>query len=140
MTYARSFAVAAALALLCVPAVVVGQAATAQAPTRPPVVKHSLKGRANCMMCHAVGVMKAVPDVPADHKDRTNETCLWCHGPDAAMQTKTPKEIPHSLTGHSNCMMCHKPGVLANVPDVPADHAGRANTTCQMCHHPKKPS
>jgi hypothetical protein len=40
---------------------------------------HDLAGKDNCMMCHAVGVMPPVPDVPASHEGRTNDVCLWCH-------------------------------------------------------------
>jgi cytochrome c551/c552 len=135
MNYNKLVTLVGVVALLGLPATALGQAAA-----KPPAVKHDLKGKDNCLMCHAVGVMPAVPDVPATHKDRANETCTWCHAPDAAMQTKTPPEVPHALAGRANCMMCHKPGIMEKVPDVPADHAGRANTTCQMCHQVKKAS
>ncbi len=48
-----------------------------------PPVAHDLAGKDNCMMCHAAGVMPPVPDVPADHKNRGNQTCGWCHIPKA---------------------------------------------------------
>lgn len=141
MNHSKRIALAGLFALLAVPAAAAAQAKPAAAPaSHPPVVKHDLTGKDNCMMCHAVGVMEKVPDVPADHSGRTNETCLWCHGPDAAMQTKTPKEIDHTLEGRSDCMMCHKAGNMPGVPAAPADHAGRESTTCQMCHKVKKGS
>jgi hypothetical protein len=42
---------------------------------------HDLAGKANCLMCHAAGVMPPVPDAPANHKDLPNESCLICHNP-----------------------------------------------------------
>ena len=112
-------------------------AAPIMAQEKPPVTSHDLAGKENCMMCHAVGVMEPVPDVPADHKERGNETCQWCHAKDAAVQTKPVPAIAHDLAGKDNCMMCHAVGVMPPVPDVPADHKDRANTTCQWCHKPK---
>ena len=44
-----------------------------------PVVTHVSAGREKCMMCHNIGVMEAVPDVPADHKDRAENLCSLCH-------------------------------------------------------------
>jgi hypothetical protein len=40
---------------------------------------HELEGKENCLMCHAAGVMPPVPDVPASHEGRENNTCAWCH-------------------------------------------------------------
>jgi hypothetical protein len=40
--------------------------------------------------------------------------------------------IPHTLEGRSACLACHGPG---KVKPVPADHAGRAESTCTGCHH-----
>jgi nitrate/TMAO reductase-like tetraheme cytochrome c subunit len=48
-----------------------------------PEIKHALQGRTACMVCHKVGVMPAVPDVPADHQGRTDKQCLLCHQPKA---------------------------------------------------------
>ena len=50
----------------------------------PPAIAHTLQGRAMCMMCHKVGVMPAVPDVPADHTGRTEKHCQMCHQPKPA--------------------------------------------------------
>ncbi len=47
---------------------------------------------------------------------------------------KTPPAMQHPAEGRDNCMMCHKAGAMEAVPDAPADHAERANTTCMMCH------
>lgn len=114
---------------------IVGLGAVQQA-AKPPAVKHDLAGRDNCLMCHTAGVMEPVPDVPASHGDRPNETCLWCHAPDAGIQSADPPAIPHDLAGRDNCLMCHTPGAMEPVPDTPATHEGRGNEYCGMCHKP----
>jgi cytochrome c551/c552 len=48
-----------------------------------PEIKHPLQGRTACMVCHKIGVMPAVPDVPADHQGRTDKQCQLCHQPKA---------------------------------------------------------
>lgn len=45
-----------------------------------------------------------------------------------------PPQIPHSLTGMSQCLACHGSG---GIKPVPADHAGRTEEICQVCHKPK---
>lgn len=102
-----------------------------------PVTSHDLAGKENCMMCHAIGIMPPVPDVPADHRGRGNETCQWCHAADSPMQKKTLPPVSHDFAGKENCLMCHAIGVMPPVPDIPADHKGRANATCSWCHKPK---
>jgi hypothetical protein len=101
---------------------------------KPNAMAHEAEGRAQCLMCHTAGVMEPVPDVPASHAERPNETCLWCHAPDAKMLTVTPKVIPHDLAGRDACLMCHTPGAMEPIPDAPADHDGRGNEFCGMCH------
>ena len=103
-------------------------------PAKPPVVQHDLAGRDQCLMCHAVGVMAPVPDVPASHTDRPNGACLWCHAADAAVQRVSPPPISHAIEGRETCLLCHRPGVMEAVPDVPADHEGRAEQFCTLCH------
>lgn len=105
-----------------------------QAATKPPPVQHDLEGRAACLMCHTPGAMEPVPDVPESHAGRPDETCLWCHAADAAIQTKDPKVIPHELEGRAACLMCHTPGAMEPVPDAPADHEGRTDEYCTLCH------
>ena len=109
--------------------------AMAQDAAKPTAVTHDLEGRDQCAMCHS-GAMPDVPAAPAEtHKDRAVETCLWCHAADAAMQTKTPKAIPHDLEGRDECTMCHS-GAMPDVPAPPADHKDRKSTDCRMCHSP----
>lgn len=105
-----------------------------QAWKTPPPVQHELEGRGECMMCHKAGAMEPVPDAPADHAERANTTCLMCHAKDATVQTKAPKVITHPLEGRADCLMCHKPGAMEPVPDVPADHTGRESKVCLWCH------
>jgi hypothetical protein len=109
-------------------------ASPALAQEKPPVMAHDAEGKANCMMCHAAGVMEPVPDVPASHEGRVSETCLWCHAADSPMQTTGAKQMAHDTEGKDNCMMCHAAGVMEPVPDAPASHEGRANETCGWCH------
>jgi len=99
-------------------------------------MSHDPAGKDNCLMCHAVGVMEPVPDVPASHEGRTNGQCLWCHAPDSPMVTTGAKAPSHDLAGKENCMMCHAAGVMPPVPDVPASHEGRTNEVCTWCHKP----
>jgi hypothetical protein len=104
--------------------------------TTPPAMAHDAAGRDNCLMCHKAGAMEPVPDVPASHADYTNDICMMCHAPDAAVQTTAPPAIPHPLEGRDNCLMCHTAGAMEPVPDVPADHEGRGNNLCRLCHAP----
>lgn len=106
----------------------------AQAQVITNAMAHEVEGKENCMMCHAIGVMPPVPDVPADHEGRGNETCVWCHAPDSPMTTTGATQTTHDLEGKENCMMCHAAGVMPPVPDVPATHEGRGNETCLWCH------
>jgi hypothetical protein len=46
-----------------------------------------------------------------------------------------PPQIPHSLQGRDNCLLCHEQGI-GGAPQIPTDHAGRTNETCQACHQP----
>ena len=109
-------------------------AAPAQAQEKSPAMSHDAAGKDNCMMCHAVGVMPPVPDVPANHEGRGSDSCLWCHAVDSPMVTTGASQPPHDLAGKDNCLMCHTPGVMPPVPDTPASHEGRANETCLWCH------
>jgi hypothetical protein len=50
-------------------------------------------------------------------------------------QLKT-KPVTHDLEGRDNCLMCHTPGAMPQVPDVPESHKGRTVETCMWCHGP----
>lgn len=47
-----------------------------------------------------------------------------------------PPPVKHDLEGRAQCLMCHTPGAMEPVPDVPASHAERPNETCLWCHDP----
>ena len=109
-------------------------AGSAQAQVISKVMSHDAAGKENCMMCHAVGVMPPVPDVPASHEGRVNEQCVWCHAPDSPMTTTGAVQTSHDLEGKENCLMCHAAGIMPPVPDAPASHEGRGTETCLWCH------
>lgn len=104
--------------------------------TKPTAPGHDLAGRDDCLMCHRAGAMEPVPDVPASHDGRANDVCAWCHAADSPMLAYDVKAVGHELAGRDDCLMCHRAGAMEPVPDVPADHEGRANEHCKMCHPP----
>lgn len=54
-------------------------ATPAPAPTAgPSPIPHPVAGREACLACHASG-SPAIPQVPADHQGRTEQTCNLCH-------------------------------------------------------------
>lgn len=52
--------------------------------------------------------------------------------------TPVPQKVPHTLEGHSDCLMCHQTGING-AKKIPPDHAGRTNETCLGCHKPATP-
>jgi hypothetical protein len=110
-----------------------------------PAIPHDLDGRADCLACHAVGT--GMKPAPANHAERTVETCQGCHqaaaSPAATPPATTPTEeaqqpegqaqaIPHDLDGRADCLACHAVG--SGMKPAPANHAGRTAETCQACH------
>ena len=86
------------------------------------------------MVCHAIGA-SPILDVPEDHTDRANETCMWCHAPDSPMLTIQPSDTPHArATAETDCMRCHAPEANPDVISVTPTHEGRGNETCMWCH------
>ena len=124
----RLFSLFGALLLMAA----LANSASAQLITK--AMSHDAAGKDNGMMCHAVGVMAPVPDVPASHEGRANEVCMWCHAADSPMTTTGAPLPSHDLAGKDNCLMCHTAGVMEPVPDVPASHEGRVNENCVWCH------
>lgn len=106
------------------------------ASSKPPVLVHDLEGRSACLMCHTPGAMEPVPDAPASHEGRPNESCLWCHAKDAGVQAADPPAISHELEGRNACLMCHTPGAMEPVPDAPANHKPFTDKYCGLCHKP----
>ena len=100
--------------------------ASAEPPMPPtvPQTPHPIAGREQCLMCHPTSKL------PADHADRAESTCVACH-PEASAEPPMPPaalQTPHPIAGREQCLLCHLPSKL------PADHAGRAESTCVACH------
>ncbi len=103
------------------------------APVAAPTIPHPLEGRGDCLVCHQQGVDGA-SRVPADHAERTSESCRQCHiAPDIAPAPVPP--IPHSVEGQEACLTCHQAGIGEPL-EIPEDHVGRPNEVCQTCHQP----
>lgn len=114
---------------------------------QPPNIPHTLEGRTDCLQCHGTLVQ-----LPEDHAGRPVEICTVCHQPGHAtvptpMPTpgpsatgtpsatatpgagRTPPNIPHTLEGRSDCLLCHS-------STLPQSHVGRTSETCTLCHQP----
>lgn len=115
----------------------VAPALAQEVDAQPVAVRHHLVGRHDCLMCHRVGAIEVVPDVPATHADRPSDTCLWCHDGASRMQTARPGPIPHEIERRVECLLCHTAGRIAAVPDMPDDHEGRTDERCTLCHQPE---
>ncbi len=104
-------------------------------------MKHEIVGKEQCLTCHGP---KGISPMPSNHEGRPQESCLVCHKPGptptpgAAKPSGgapgAPGAIPHAVEGKEKCDMCH--AGTGSLKPVPADHAGRANTTCTACHKP----
>ncbi len=46
-------------------------------------------------------------------------------------ESESAPQLPHTLEGRSDCLLCHGPGGLKPFPE---DHASRTNETCLYCH------
>ena len=95
--------------------------------------------RATCEVCHAEG--QRVPEYvcsnchkpPADH---FGQPCDQCHTPEgwaesAAAKVNAP-EIPHTLEGMDNCLVCHDPA--GTIKPAPANHTAFTLEQCTLCH------
>lgn len=85
----------------------------------PPVIPHSIEGRADCRMCHEAGIGSA-PQFPPDHSRRPSDVCLTCHvpasvksgeGPLATMPTSPVEITPAAVSAKelfgTRCAACH---------------------------------
>ncbi|MBI4304199.1 MAG: c-type cytochrome [Chloroflexi bacterium] len=54
----------------------------------PPLVPHSIEGRADCLLCHEKGIGGA-PQYPSSHIGRPSDVCLTCHAPATAENVVT---------------------------------------------------
>ncbi len=105
----------------------------------PIPASHTVAHSTDCLACHQ---NLTSPKLPDDHKGRTNSMCTSCHKPAGATGGTTtpatsgtsagaPKPQPASHVGRTVCLGCHQ---ALTDPKLPADHAGRAETTCVACH------
>lgn len=103
----------------------------------PSIVEHEIKDPEKCLACHKTGMMDATV-VPDDHAGRPDATCMWCHGPEAEVQTTAPASMGHELEGRHACLQCHLPGALEeDATPIPASHEGREEEFCTLCHGPE---
>ncbi|MHC4180455.1 MAG: hypothetical protein ACYSWU_23380 [Planctomycetota bacterium] len=108
--------------------------APAQEEAKPRAVSHEVDRRDRCVMCHRIGGMEAVPDMPTSHVERTNDVCLLCHAPDSPMLTTAAPAAAHSIEGRDLCMTCHKAGAMEAIPDAPSGHEAIDPKYCTLCH------
>jgi predicted CXXCH cytochrome family protein len=87
---------------------------------------HTVIGRENCLLCHAVGGVKPVPAAHAySEAPFTNETCGTCHPVASALAA--PAATPTSPAA----------GATPTVAPSPAAPAG-PNDACLLCHSNKQ--
>lgn len=88
----------------------------------------------------ATACSKTAPKPPSSTQPTTTTTTTTKPTTTTTTTTTTTASvvtlIPHSLEGRGDCLICHQTGI-AGAKAVPADHAGRANSTCTACHKVK---
>lgn len=122
--------------------------AAAGAVATIPFLPASHEGRTTCLFCHSNG-FEGAPLNPPDHETRLDSSCTSCHklesestgastgtGTGSGAVSAIPAVIPADHEGRTLCLACHSTGYIGS-PLVPADHAGRDDTTCQSCHKPE---
>jgi hypothetical protein len=98
--------------------------------------------RATCNVCHADGAR--VPEYVCTNCHRPPENhlegaCETCHTPEgwtdsAAILTAAAPQIPHTLEGMKDCLICHDPD--GEIEPAPQGHksAGYVSEQCRLCH------
>jgi mono/diheme cytochrome c family protein len=115
--------------------------------TLPPEPPHpvSLIGAhqgATCEACHAEGEQAPEYVCTNCHQPPENhlqEACDTCHTPEgwsesAASVAAQAPQIPHTLDGRDDCLLCHDPA--GRIKPAPDNHADFANEQCALCHKP----
>jgi mono/diheme cytochrome c family protein len=101
----------------------------------PNPIPHTLAGRDDCFVCHAIGAVDA-PAVPPDHEEDVT-LCTTCHAVwvQPGIAASAPPAIPHEVMGREDCLVCHKLGT-SDAPRIPDNHSGLPSDFCQTCHTP----
>ena len=125
-----------------------------------PLIPHTLEGREDCLVCHAIG--SGMKPAPADHEGRTKETCRACHqvASGAAPAEETPTATatvtptvaaptPTATASPSATQVVSTPTTAAATPTATASltaaapagapaipHALEGRDDCLICHAP----
>ncbi len=115
-----------------------------------PAIAHSVEGREQCTLCHAVGAPGAGEmggsGLPASHEGRSDVLCRACHTRVEAPPEPPPAPAPaieapamlHAASGMEGCIACHAVGGAgAGAPGgtgLSSSHQGRGDSVCQACH------
>lgn len=113
---------------------------TALPPESHPILLIGAHQGATCEACHVEG--EQAPDYVCTNchrppEDHLEETCDTCHTPEgwaesaASVVTQSP-QIPHTLDGRDDCLLCHDPA--GQIKPAPADHERRGTGQCTLCH------
>ena len=84
-----------------------------------------------CGLCHASLLSRPndFPQVDVEKHGGQLE-CITCHNAHDP-GVVAPPEIPHTLEGRTDCLLCHQVGGLKPFPE---DHTGHSIDTCLSCH------
>lgn len=110
----------------------------------PPLIPHSLEGRADCRLCHEAGIGGA-PQFPSDHSQRPSDVCLACHEPalvkerESAVATTPAPPLETKATAISagelygnRCAACHgvnRQGISGFAPALTAENLAALSDT-----------
>jgi hypothetical protein len=103
----------------------------------------SPKARTGLLVFACVGAMVAAcggaATPQAQAPEAVEQPTATGNDPAGTQSAQGPSVIPHVIEGRENCTSCHTdPGTspAGEAGAMPADHAGRTDSTCQGCHSP----
>jgi len=86
-------------------------------------------------MVAACGGGTPSPEAPTPTAGEPNEAAESPAAEEKEDVAEGPTAIPHPIEGREKCTSCHtEAGGGGEAEALPADHAGRDDTTCQGCH------
>lgn len=91
-----------------------------------------------CARCHNRVYAKPSPFAQVDVSTHGgDEACVSCHSPHRPRLVAPGgiPDIPHSLQGLSDCLLCH---LTERTRPFPENHEGRTNDSCLHCHDPRQ--